>query len=142
MAATIPLASHGLNATFIDKSGRAAVIEMAPSGKAVRSPEQATTYHTNHFISLDAPEELKDQPEFLANSRARIDTVSRLVNAVDRTPEGMMRILRDHSDTGPICQHGGCDMFSVVSHVLLPSEGRMFVTEGFPCQNEYVEFSL
>jgi isopenicillin-N N-acyltransferase-like protein len=140
--AEMSLASQAANLTFVDRSGNGAIVEKAPSGQVVRPPIDDVLFHTNHFLALSAPEERLDDEAFQSNSRRRMASLSQLLPGVERSPEGMKSILRDHSEAGPICQHGDADLHSQVSHVLLPVEGRMWVAEGYPCQSEYHEFRL
>jgi len=141
MAASMRCASQGANLTLVDSEGHGAVIEKAPSAQTLRWPADNVTFHTNHFVALSAPEELQEG-DWRPNSLKRFANLEGLTQSVERTPEGMMQILRDHAEEGQICQHGDAELYTMVSHILMPRERRILVAEGYPCQNEYHEFKL
>lgn len=65
------------------------------------------------------------------------------------TPEHMMQILRDHQNhPHSICRHiNETDPVTMpsdsrTSFIMIPEDGRLLITNGPPCENEYSEYQL
>ena len=65
------------------------------------------------------------------------------------TPEVMMEFLSDHAGhPKSICTHVDAAKpavfasMSLCSFIMIPGEGRMLISSGPPCENEYVEYRL
>jgi hypothetical protein len=65
------------------------------------------------------------------------------------TPQLMMEFLADHNNhpTG-ICRHYDSEtprLFNaetLASFIMVPAEGKMYLTNGTPCKSEYLEYSI
>ncbi len=141
MAAGLRCASQGGNITVVDKAGHGVIIEKAPCAQSLRWPADDTLFHTNHFVALRAPEQLLDEA-WMSNSLQRLHNLRQLLPSVDRSPQGMKKVLRNHAPQGAICQHGQAGLYTMVSHVLIPRLGTMLVAEGYPCRHEYQQFTF
>src|SRR5207302_9159933 len=102
--------------------------------------------HTNHYLD---PGLAELAPEPSEGSLSRFERLTRVLREEPTdTPEGVMRILRDH-DAAPqaVCLHpeegeddeASAVVFSMVADV---ERGRMWVAAGNPCETEYEEVDL
>ena len=102
--------------------------------------------HTNHYLD---PGLAELAPEPSEGSLSRFERLTRVLREEPTdTPEGVMRILRDH-DAAPqaVCLHpeegeddeASAVVFSMVADV---EHGRMWVAAGNPCETEYEEVDL
>jgi hypothetical protein len=102
--------------------------------------------HTNHYLD---PELAELGPAPSEGSLARLARLEELLAGLgSTTPEALMEILRDHASTPQaICLHPNPDegdeadavLFSMVADL---EAGRMWVTPGNPCENDYQEIDL
>ena len=138
------LASCG-NMMLGDKSGRLLDIEATPDGYAVVEPDEGILVHTNHFRSEKyVPEEKLLQA--LPDSAARLARMTGLLEA-ERGRIGLETIkqcLRDHDGgEAAICRHEPeRPMKTIASIIAEPEHGRLHVSRGNPCVNEYVTYTL
>ncbi|MEW6059911.1 MAG: C45 family peptidase [Actinomycetota bacterium] len=102
--------------------------------------------HTNHYVD---PDLAKLGPPPSEGSLTRLARLARLLAELQpTTPEEVMVILRDHEPSSQaICQHpnpdDGDDASSVLFSMVADLEaGRMWVSAGNPCENEYEEIDL
>jgi isopenicillin-N N-acyltransferase-like protein len=133
---------QGANLLMADASGKALIVERCPTRQAVREPEGGVLFAANHAVSPSISELLVEDGEFLANSRARYEKLERVTSTMPRTIEGMQALLRNHEEPGPICQHGGAGLYTVTAYVIAPKQRKLWLTQGPPCQNDFVEVSL
>ncbi len=111
--------------------------------------DRGTLVHTNHCLHRDLAPINDDYPE-LIESGPRLGRSEALLSEIDGAVsiDDLKRILSDH-DGFPrsICRHPNDDpetgfWRSVVSMVLEPSEGRMHLTRGNPCERPYEVYTL
>jgi hypothetical protein len=133
---------------FADREGNllgAEIIEGCPD--IFHEPKNGVVYRTNHPL-LPEGRRLTDEkanPDGLANSRKRMETLDLLLPGTPHTLAGMQSLLRSHHPHTSICQHCGTNgavMNTDGSFIMLPGEGRMLALVGPACENEYEEFSL
>jgi isopenicillin-N N-acyltransferase like protein len=133
---------QGANLLLADAAGKVLIIEKSPGRQAVREPEGGVIFATNHALNPSISELLVRDDQFQANSQARYEKLSRVAPGTPRTVEAMQALLQDHKEPGPICQHGGADLYTVTAYVMAPREQKLWLTQGPPCRNEFREFSL
>jgi isopenicillin-N N-acyltransferase-like protein len=120
-------------------------IEMTVEDDRVIYPEDGVVCHTNHYVS-PAFEELDLYPE-QEDSRTRL---RRLVDFADQATcldeRALEELLSDHTGSPhSICKHvvdDGRALKTVASCVISPSLGRMRLSLGNPCINEYVTLAV
>jgi len=153
--AAITEGAHACAANFlVAQSGRAGRtpsaidIEMAPNAADRVEPEHGAIAHTNHFLN-PADAGIEEPP-----SPYRIHSVHRLermrIALAGRRPlsaEAMMDVLREHDGLpNSICRHPdaarGAAYWTVASVVMDLDAGRMWATDGPPCQSTYQAIDL
>lgn len=141
---------HSCSANFVVGSSTdgAVDVETAPEGTRQWPLENGRLVHTNHFL---APSELglREPPNPRRRfSVARKERFGALLEARDATIATLQHDLRDHDGhPNSVCRHPAPDepnrpYQTVASAILDLDNGRMWATDGPPCQAEYQEFGL
>ena len=134
----------GGNTLMVDASGDAAVVEKSASRQSVREPDDGVIWCTNHPILGQMKEvwdvaELKEGRE--ENSRGRWAKLEEFMEGhrAEGAIEAFEGILRSHG-RGEICQHGL--LWTLLSMITIPARREMLVTDGPPCEGEFVSYRL
>jgi hypothetical protein len=139
----VPVMHHPSHNVFADDTGCLLGLELTPLGTYVcQPPGQAHVPITNHFCPGPYEDMDSREGDLVANSRRRFDNLQRLSASLPQTLEGMLALIRDHSESGQICQHGNDSMWSSTGYVAIPSQRRMLIGRGQPCEAEFVEVGL
>jgi predicted choloylglycine hydrolase len=152
---------HDALLMIADAEGDVRSVELTPRRSSTRRPSGGFIVNTNHYHT----EELQrheiprnaiwdgDVPELLVGRRVfesserRLMRAEELLEAVDKVDEERIkRILRDHGLDGEpsdntICKHGEVSS-SIRSMIFYPRKKKMKLLYGYPCQNEYEEFTF
>jgi hypothetical protein len=80
-------------------------------------------------------------PEFHANSLARLDNARRLAAVAPRSVTGLKQLLGDHTQPGGVCQHGAAGLHTSIAMILLPRQRAMLAAEGYGCE-AFAEYAL
>ncbi|HEX6246803.1 MAG TPA: C45 family peptidase [Nocardioidaceae bacterium] len=138
--ATSVSTSASTSLTVVDEAGRAASVELFPSGPGVVRPEDGVLVRTNHFVSPEG------EPGCLADgigpgSRIRRTT---LLSAFEDGPPAdagqVVEAMHDHRDVGGVCAHPDEQTDPVLWHATLATvsldvaAGTLHVTPGGPCR--------
>ncbi len=134
----------GRNILLVDAEGNAVEIEKLPGRQELRYPEEGVIFHTNQCISEGMSELLVDDQERMDNSSARYELLRQATRTMPRNRSGMESLLRRHSESGSICQHGGgCGRFyTLAAYVVAPRQKQLWVAQGPPCRNKFACFSI
>jgi isopenicillin-N N-acyltransferase-like protein len=113
-------------------------------------PEKDILVHSNHYLTDRFK---KGDLAYLGIPDSYL-RVQRMRQLMDRhygqlTPQLMMEFLADHNNhpTG-ICRHYDSEtprLFNaetLASFIMVPAEGKMYLTNGTPCKSEYLEYSI
>jgi len=143
LAEKMPSVNYGAHLMVGDAGGTAAVIERMPMRMGVRRPADSLLYNTNHPLAPNTRDHNGADAALNENSQARYDRLTALIPETPRTAEGMQSILRDHTEPGAICQHGGpSGLHTTGAYVMLPAEGTMFMAPGCPCQHPLIPLKV
>ena len=138
----------GYQLNLVDKAGNMAVVDKSEDRTVVRQCADGLNFTTN--CSLDAEFEswrTGSQPTD-ADYLARAESIREHYAATngDLTVEWLKGLLRGHEGPGRLCRHGEMEIghggYSRLSAVCYPRDLKMEITNGWPCVNEYQEFSL
>ena len=133
-----------------DRSGRMAGIESTFEEVEVIHPKNDLLFHANCYCT----ERFKDKdlaPAILPDAFQRSRRVEKLLFEAygSITLNTARKILSDHENLPySICRHGAPDrpvaweMTSVASFIMIPEEGKMFISKGSPCVNDYIEYQV
>jgi len=133
-----------------DRSGRMVGIESTFEEVEVIDPTNELLFHANCYCT----ERFKDMdlaPVILPDAIQRNQRVEELLleEYGNITVETAKKILSDHEHPPySICRHGAPDkpsaweMTSIASFIMIPEEGKMFVSKGSPCENHYIEYQV
>jgi isopenicillin-N N-acyltransferase-like protein len=144
-------AANGVNLHIASKEGVAVDIEMSNDGHDVMFNHEGTFVHTNHFISPNLLNHVKDRfQERTPDTHIRLGVAQRELRNMEKpvTREAIQDVLRNHINyPDAICRHGESDprpvgkrgnifetVFSIVTDL---DEGVMHVASGVPCQVPY-----
>ena len=73
----------------------------------------------------------------------RYERLAVLTQAAPRDVAGMQAILRDHTQPGAICQHGGpADLHTTAAFVIVPAAGEFYMAAGCPCQHPFLRYTV
>jgi len=138
-----------INAAMMTSEGAADIEATADGVYVLRANERGTLVHTNHCLHPDLVPINDDFPE-LIESGPRLRRSEALLAGMGSpvSLDDLKRLLSDH-DGFPrsICRHPNDDpetgfWRSVVSMILEPSEGRMHLTRGNPCERPFEVYTL
>jgi len=139
----IPVMHHPAHNVYCDTQGNLVTVELTPEGTYVcQGPGQSYTRATNHFCP--GPYEGRNSGEqwHIENSKRRFANLQRLAESLPHTVESMLQVVQDHAEEGQICQHGNADMWSSTAYIAIPSQRRMLIGRGQPCEAEFFELAL
>ena len=143
LAEQMPSVNYGAHLMVGDAGGNAVVIERMPMRMGVRRPVDGLLYNTNHPLAPNTREHNGADPALNENSQARYARLEALIPETPRTIEGMQSILRDHTEPGAICQHGGpAGLHTTGAYVMAPAQGLMHMAPGCPCQHAFSPFKV
>ncbi len=144
--------------TLADRNNHAASVEITPEHMAVRKPENGIIVNTNFFLSpemqkYDLPRETKysdKAPEGIRGRRIHETNelrYGRAIELIKNKPklnlQDMLAILKDHNNTAgsedTICRHGGF-FKTQVSAAFCPARRKVYVSFGYPCSSEFIEY--
>lgn len=103
--------------------------------------------HTNHCVHPDLQPINNDFPE-LIQSHDRIQRIDNLLAATQGSVEELKTLLRDHEGyPKSICRHPNDDppfgfWSTVFALIIEPSERRMHITRGTPCDHPFETYTL
>lgn len=136
---TAPRTTGG-NAMLLDAQGGFYIVECAADRCAVLHPEKPYLFSTNHYT--DGKLTPLSPTDDIESSRARLERIQELLSETERYDlETLKSFARDHNGNPgnlSICRHG--DISTVSSVIFDPSNRRMLIATGPPCQNEYKEY--
>ena len=133
---------HGGALALVDEAGDVAVVEKVPTAQAVRRPEDGVAFTVNDAWCPAIKPLVGGNEALIAESHTRADNLLRLAKDLPATPEGMQTLLRDHNHPGGICHHGEVGIHTVSAAVMQPRQRRLWVTQGYPCQNPFVVYTV
>jgi isopenicillin-N N-acyltransferase-like protein len=138
-------AGKGLNMCLVDRQGDAAVVEKCWNRMGIRRAEADCVFHTNHFETPEMAQEVGPPGRPMGTSRERMDNLRRqlLAPGSERTFAALRALLSDHTQPGSICRHSGVDGgHSRYGYILAPAEGRMWITDGYPCSSVFLPYQF
>lgn len=137
-----PIMSHGHNLVFTDPTGSGAVVERTPTAIGARQLDDHAIWASNHcLVEHVKPKLRKNNEDFMANSHGRFDLLQKLTAEQPHSLEQAIAIARAHADPTSMCQHGP-EMHTVIGYIMIPTERRMLIARGRPCENEFKEYTL
>ena len=143
LAETMPTLNYSAHLTVGDAAGNVADIERLPDRMGVRRPEGGLLFNTNHPLATNTRDHSAAEPALHENSHLRYNRLVARLPTTPHTVEGLQALLRDHTQPGAICQHGGpADLHTTSSYVLLPAQGTMLMAPGCPCQHEFIPLKV
>jgi hypothetical protein len=139
---TIDYIKHGAAYCLADAQGEVAVIEKVPTRQAVRQPEAGVAFTVNDAWCAQVKPLVGGNAPLIAESHLRAANLLRLARTLPRDVEGMQALLRDHAASGGICHHGQVNLHTASAAVVEPRQRRLWVTQGYPCLNPFVRYTL
>lgn len=139
-----PTITSGFNYAMVDKKGNMAIMERSPTECYPRRTDGKVIFCTNHTVTPYIRKLEKSRGvEGDQNSDARFENLKKITSQpnFDSSLESMMKILRNHSKPGGICQHGP-DLYTIRAYLNMVKEGKLLVASGNPCKNEFKEFVI
>jgi hypothetical protein len=144
----IPFANVG-NLMLSDANGRALVWQVNGLMRILREPKGDWRVHTCTNYPVGGWEQNENEPgrSSRLNGQSREANLARLVESLPSQPtvDQIIRILRNHAEPGPICQHPGnnpAGYQTVMSYVIDPNNGDIYAAYHNPCKHKYVRYSL
>jgi isopenicillin-N N-acyltransferase-like protein len=131
------------------REGEAIDLEVTPDDVGTVHTEGGILTHSNHFLTFTNRKDLKDLfKRYAPSTLFRYHRARRLLEADkgEIDVDSFRRVFSDHvSYPDSICWHANpqddeLSQIKTISSVIMDlEEGAMYVTEGNPCQNEYVK---
>jgi isopenicillin-N N-acyltransferase-like protein len=137
------------NVMFAQKEGEAIDLEVMPDDVGIVHDKDGILTHSNHFLTLTNRADFKDLfRDFIPNSLFRYHRARRLL-AMDKghiDVSSFRRVFSDHfSYPDSLCWHVN-PKDDVHNHtktlrsiIIDLTEGALYLTEGNPCENDYVK---
>lgn len=136
--------SSGLNYMLVDSSGNVAAVEKSPTKQGVRKPKDGAVYFTNFFLASEMKQFYRGKKGY-TDPQERYENIASLINEQKGkfTLDFMKHILTNHRYPGSICRHGGRDIYRTYYSLLaIPNERKLFISEGNPCKNKLIEYTI
>jgi len=133
-----------------DESGFMSGIESVYDDYALIEPKDGVLVHANHY-ETDKFKKTDGAAVYIQDSFGRAGRLRELIAKAygSITPESMMEFLADHKGyPKSVCTHVDTSMSSAMpalsraSFIMVPGEGRMFISTGPPCEHDYIEYIL
>lgn len=131
-----------------DSKGEMLGIESVSNDFEVLYPDKHMILHTNHYLT----ERFKSNdtaPTFVPDSYPRLERIKTLVSEHYGciNPEIIMKIMADHDNrSNSLCQHADPTaqppIATLMSFIMVPDEGVIYIAAGNPCECEYVRYEL
>ena len=142
------MAGKGLNIAVLDRNGEGVILERSGTKQAVRRSERGIVFCTNHFVSEEMqgmiPLSVPGVSGLRENSEGRFRRLgSAFAHQEPPYPVSLLkRLLSSHEDEGGVCQHVSIQMTTHYAFLLYPEKREMWITDGPPCENEFVRYTL
>ena len=137
------------NIMLADAEGRALVWQSDGLARVLREPQGEWKLHTcTNYPTGGWEQNLSESgSNSRGNGQFRERNLARLVEGLDGELglERITRILRNHAEPGPICQHpdnNPSGYRTVMSYIMDPRNGDIIVAYGNPCEHKYYHYSL
>jgi isopenicillin-N N-acyltransferase-like protein len=140
--ASVDYIKHGAAYCLADAAGEVAVVEKVPTRQAVRAPVDGVAFTVNDAWCPEVKPLVGGNGRLIDESHQRADNLLRLAHALPRTVEGMQTLLRDHAEAGGICHHGQVNLHTASAAVVAPRQRKLWATQGYPCLNPFLPYSL
>ncbi len=138
------ISTNGVSLLIGDATGDLMVLEKHTTGQATRrpGPRGAARWQTNHCFDANRWEDEDRNSPIHQNSLDREANIVNLDGLVPHTLKGLMDLYRTHDAPGGLCQHGAGGLHTDTAIIMDPTEREMWVTEGYPCETEFVKRSI
>ena len=117
--------------------------------RILREPKGDWRVHTCTNYPVGGWEQNENEPgrSSRLNGQSREANLARLVESLPSQPtvDQITRILRNHAEPGPMCQHvdnNPAGYQTVMSYVIDPNNGDIYAAYHNPCKHKYVRYSL
>jgi hypothetical protein len=144
----IPFANVG-NILLADADGNAVVWQTNGLRRVFRHPEDGWNVHTctNYPVGDWDVGDTEAGITSHNNGKMREANLARLMKELgpDISRDEIFRILRNHFQPGPICQHKDSNPVSyqtVMSYVIDPGTADIYAAYHYPCQHKYMRYPL
>jgi isopenicillin-N N-acyltransferase-like protein len=132
-----------------DGKGKMFGIESVYDDYHIMEPVEGILVHGNHY-ETEKYRKTDGALVYIQDSFGRTGQLRKRMTEMHGsiTPEIMTELLTDHAGLpNSVCRHidatkPGFESISKASFIMIPAEGRMLISYGPPCENEYVEYSL
>jgi len=143
--AACPHRGKGYSHLVVDREGTVRSLETPCPLVQVRRPDRPEgMYCVNRYFLDPISEADRRPPEKLADANARAEFLDDALAAEERfDADAMWELLRAHGDPASVCRHGGEDVsHTEYSLLMLPRQGRVFVSHGYACEEDVEEIGL
>ena len=145
MLAPMPLRGKAAVMLACDETGDSMLVELASGHEPVMLPRQADkTWQacSNFCFSGRIPN--RADPRALENAYARYGRMAHLLEGglVERSVNGMKRLISDVAQPGPVCHAPQCWFKTAYGLVIEARNRKMHLCPGHPAETDYVEVSL
>ena len=139
----LSLTGKGFNIIMGDNDASRMIVEAAVPLIASRKVENSFFYTTNHFLTPPLKEADMRTPDGKRISTYRLgylDWITKTKSPHDIN--GIKKVLSSHEPWAP-CRHAGAHVSETFwSQICIPSQCKMMIAHGAPCENEYKEYNL
>ena len=153
--ADFPPLSAGFHFALVDISGTAAIVDRSPTKQNVRWSDGEVVFCTNHTATpfMRSTEKSRGE-EGDRNSDDRYENLKMMTQnaSFDFSLFQLKNFLTYHDKNGSICQHGDGSysgeqlqfypLYTQRAFINIVAQGKLLVSNGNPCENEYFEFKL
>lgn len=140
-----PTIKSGYNYVMVDIGGNGAIGERSPIEYYVRRMEGKVIFCSNHTATTCIRKLEKSRGvDGDKNSDDRFQNLKKITSARSfrMSLESMKKILRNHDNSGGICQHGNANMYTRMAYINIVKEGKLLVSPGCACKHDFKEFVI
>lgn len=140
------LAGKGQIFALVDEFGDAAVVEKAGDRQGVIGPERGVFCNSNHYVSEALNEFQRPPSDPITSSVERLRWMREAFIEADPQPEltfdALMAALRSEEGDGRLCRKGHLGGHSHYGYIHVCRERTMYLSDGYPCDNEFIAHRL
>lgn len=138
-------AGKGQIFALVDEGGNASVVEKAGDRQGIIEPERNVFCNSNHYVT-DALKEFQRDPSQTVSSRERLRWMRETFIEADPQPElsfeALMGALRHEEGDGRLCRKGHLGGHSHYGYLYVCRDRALHLSDGYPCENEFIEHRL
>lgn len=146
LLASMTLAGRGHNYAIMDENGHGVIVQKCGERQAVIDSERDVVCGTNHYTTDEFADIEIPETDAMRSSLARLEWMREtFIEDPDRprlTLHALADAVRHDTGEGRICRKGYLGGHTHYAMIYVCRERTMWLSDGYPCENEFVEWGM